>query len=377
MLNKKALWPPALIVLSWTAVVLWNFKYIGGLHSFSAILQSTRHLDVIWYEKIASHGYTLDPLISDGQSTVFFPLFPLIAAPFIHFLGLQPLLALNIVQKICLVGMTYLIYQWSQLQQFSAKESLLAVLLHPALVFLMVPYTESLYLCCLFALLLSWHKKNTPLFFFGALLLGLCRPTGLFLLPAAGITLLHCGYISLKKNNRPFTLRPQTLSALIADPDFKNCFIRLTVGIAGALLALVLVAVVMQISVGDWFAFYRYRSLWNEKPGLNNLIDFLNIDYGSRLPRFVVTWLVVWGSYLLARSGRFFEGMLCLFSILLPAYQGKMGDIIRYSLGAAPAWIMVYDRCKNSRLAQMVLVAFSISTAMLLLHAWLQRGWAG
>ena len=85
----------------------------------------------------------------------------------------------------------------------------------------------------------------------------------------------------------------------------------------------------MHVSVDDWFAFYRYRSLWKEEPGFRQLISFVQLDFGSRFPRVLFTWLTLWGSWLLIKKQRTFEGVLCLFSILLPAYQGKMGDIIR------------------------------------------------
>jgi len=369
---------PIGITFLWFVVLLWTFKNIGNLHSFSSILQATNHLDVGWYQRIAVEGYKLHPHISDGQSTVFFPLFPMIASPLIHVLGLDPLLALNILQKLSLILMVVLVYRWALLEKFSPKESLLALLLHPALVFFLVPYTESLYLCCLFGLLLSWRIKNVGFILFSALLLGLCRPTGLFVIPAAGFTLLHRAYVSLHNSEqRGKMFSYPAAKALLADFEFRATLRFVLSASLGAVLAVGLVALVMHLSVGDWFAFYRYRYLWNETPGFQNFVSFLNLDLGSRFPRIIVTWLALWGSYLLLQAGRVFEGFLCIVSLLLPAYQGKMGDIIRYSLGAAPAWIMLYERSKHSRIIHMSLIAFSTSTAIALVASWLKREWVG
>ena len=114
---------------------LWLFKSIGELHSFEELLKATNHLDVGWYQFIATNGYSLNPEITDGQSTVFFPLFPALAAPLIHLAGVEPLMALNIVQKLFLLGLGPLIYKWAKGEGFHPKESLTVLLLHPALVF--------------------------------------------------------------------------------------------------------------------------------------------------------------------------------------------------------------------------------------------------
>ena len=169
----------------------------------------------------------------------------------------------------------------------------------------------------------------------------------------------------------------QTYRALFVNTEFQKALRScIAVGL-GSLCALGCVALIMHVSVDDWFAFYRYRSLWKEEPGFRQLISFVQLDFGSRFPRVLFTWLTLWGSWLLIKKQRTFEGVLCLFSILLPAYQGKMGDIIRYSLGAAPAWIAAHDRLKNHRTAQFALLAFSVAIGVVLMTHWLNRGLAG
>lgn len=357
--------------------MLWFSKSFGGLHSTSELLSASEWLDVGWYRAIAERGYFLDPSIKDGQSTVFFPLFPLLAAPFIHLVSLSPLLSLHLVQKISLVAMVYAATRWAQQVGFSPKDSLLTLLLHPALVFLFVPYTEALYLLCFFALLMAWNNKNTFAFLGAAYLLGLCRPTGLFLIPAAGLTLAALAVQTLRAAAHPISFSRSTLLLLSKDNDFKKSFELLLFGVAGATAALATIALVMHVSVGDWYAFYRYRTLWKEEPGLKNILSFLNLDFGQNTGRIVVSWLAFWGCWLLFKSKRIFEGSLCLVSILLPVYQGKMGDIIRYSMGAAPAWMILVERYKHKHWWMMTFIAFNVALGFQFLFRWIGREWPG
>ena|GEM_PF-706096 len=406
MFKKQTLWHPVFVVLGWLAATLWLFKSMGELRSLADILKASNHLDVGWYQKIALHGYTLEPEITDGQSTVFFPLFPLLAAPFVHLLALDPLLSLHIVQKLALVLMAFLAYRWSAAAGLAAKESLVSLLVHPAWVFLLIPYSESVYLCCLFGLLLAWQQKSALAFFVSAFLLGLCRPTGLFLIPAAGLTLGFCVVQEYKKyrmeavaaaqahqdqspNLRQNQNQTQNLNQnqnpslnavvakMFADSSLKTNFLLLGSGVAGAFAALGTVALIMHLSVGDWYAFYRYRSLWKEEPSVRYFLSALNLDFGSQTPRILATWAALWGSALLLRSGRIFEGMLCTVSILLPVYQGKMGDIIRYTLGAAPAWMMLSEQLKEKRSLQLAFVAACAAYGVVLCYRWLARDWVG
>jgi hypothetical protein len=377
LFKSLAPWQPLIILLCWCATILWLFKSAGGLHSAAELLNASEWLDVGWYKSISLRGYFIDPSVTDGQSTVFFPLFPLLAAPFIHFFSFEPLLALHLVQKLALVGMAYLSFRWAGQVGFAPKESLLAILLHPAFIFLFVPYTESLYLLCLFALLIAWNKRNSFVFFAAAYALGLCRPTGLFLIPAAGITLLVLASQALHSSAKLNSFSVSGLRSVCNDVEFKGLLKLLFVGVLGALAALLTIALVMHVSVGDWYAFYRYRSLWKEEPGLKNILSFLNLDFGQNTPRILVGWASLWGCWLLFKSKRVFEGALCLVAILLPAYQGKMGDIIRYTMGAAPAWMILIHRYKNSPVFLTSFTALSAALGFQYMAKWLERVWPG
>jgi hypothetical protein len=375
--KSSARWLPFVILLCWFAAVFWFFKSIGGVRSLSDFFDATTKLDVVWYKKIAERGYFLDPTITDGQSTAFFPLLPLLAALFIHVFSMDSLVALQIVQKTSLVALVYCVFRWAKDTGFSPKESLLNLLLHPAFVFLMVPYTESLYLLCLFSLLIAWNKKSTLGFAASAYLLGLCRPTGLFVIPAGGITIAVFALQAMRQKDRRSSDSLNVIRMVFEDAQFKSSFKMLVFGILASAAALASIALVMEQSVGDWYAFYRYRGLWKEEPSLGNLFKFLNFDFGMNTARILVSWAAIWGCVLLLKSKRTFEGVLCLVSILLPAYQGKMGDIIRYTMGAAPAWIILSERYKESRVWTMTFMAFSSSVGIYMLSKWLNNLWAG
>ena len=376
------MWHPILVLIGWFAATFWLFKRAAGAHSFAEILAASAHLDVGWYRSIAAQGYFIDPQITDGQSTVFFPLFPALASLLIHFLSLDSLLALHIVQKLALIPMVLLTYRWSSTAGFSPKESVLALLMHPAWIFLVAPYSETVYLCCLFALLISWQQRNRFLFFVSAFLLGLCRPTGLFLVPAACLTVGYCFLKAFFSTRQPLSVKslPTNIKSAVAltqEPTWQAPIKLLCYGVLGSLAAFGVLALVMHLSVGDWFAFYRYRTLWNEEPSLRNVLAAMNLDYGSQAPRVLAVWVALFGSALLIRSGRVFEGMLCAAAILLPVYQGKMPDIIRFSLGAAPAWLMIAEKLKERRTLHLFFIATSSAYGVVLCYQWIARTWVG
>jgi hypothetical protein len=229
----------------------------------------------------------------------------------------------------------------------------------------------------LFSLLIAWNKKSTWGFAASAYLLGLCRPTGLFVIPAGGITIAVFALQATRQKNRRSSDSLNVIRMVFEDAQFKSSFKMLVFGILASAAALASIALVMELSVGDWYAFYRYRGLWKEEPSLGNLFKFLNFDFGMNTARILVSWAAIWGCVLLLKSKRTFEGVLCLVSILLPAYQGKMGDIIRYTMGAAPAWIILSERYKESRVWTMTFMAFSSSVGIYMLSKWLNNLWAG
>ena len=77
------------------------------------------------------------------------------------------------------------------------------------------------------------------------------------------------------------------------------------------------------------------------------------------------------------RSGQKMIGLFCSLLILLPIYQGKLGDMVRYCLSASPAWILLVFHTARWPWAIGVLGILSGLYAFHLLILWLQQGWVG
>ncbi len=142
---------------------------------FTTVLTSVNSWDSLWYQIIATKGYTHAFLAG------FFPLYPLL----IHFfLFLDPgqasfiaLLISNCALYIALWG----IIVWCIQENYSAEWTMRALLAYPFAFFLAIGYSESLFLAlAVWALVFAKSGKYTPAMAMG-ILAGLARPTALAL----------------------------------------------------------------------------------------------------------------------------------------------------------------------------------------------------
>ncbi len=102
-----------------------------------------QRFDVIHYTRIAAFGY------HDVQLTVFYPLFPLLIRLAAPLAGGDALLAALVVSNLACLLALIVFYQLLADEQFEAGDSrraLMYLLMFPAGFFLLVPYTESLFL---------------------------------------------------------------------------------------------------------------------------------------------------------------------------------------------------------------------------------------
>ncbi len=148
----------ARILLSVLGAVLWAMGIvpttpspIRPYHEMTPVVEGTaawllgvwQRFDVIHYTRIATFGY------HDVQLTVFYPLFPLLiklAAPLV---GGHVLLAALVVSNIACLLALIVFYRLLADEQFEAgasRRALMYLLVFPAGFFLLVPYTESLFL---------------------------------------------------------------------------------------------------------------------------------------------------------------------------------------------------------------------------------------
>ena len=151
--------------------------------------------------------------------------------------------------------------------------------------------------------------------------------------------------------------------------------------IAGGLVAIIILTVTLQYYIGEPFAFYVKRfgvEGWKEDPSLVNILRLIQLPIGGRhMGRYLVIYAHLAGCFLLWRSGQKTIGLFCSLLILLPIYQGKLGDMVRYCLSASPAWILLVFHTARWPWAIGVLGILSGLYAFHLLILWLQQGWAG
>ena len=356
-------WLPLALTAAWALCL--TLVTLGLLEDRSAIglLHATERWDVGWYQHIVAHWYAPLDRPDGQQPAVFFPLLPLLARLVHVGTGASPLVSLNVVQKLSLVPLAYLSWRWvAELCPESGLQGrvagLLSLLLHPTFVFLLVPYTESLYLCLLFAALLAWAPRRPGLLFAAAFLLGVTRPTGLFLGPTA---LLWLAVESARHRSWRFWRSVETRD--------RACVVAL---VLAPVAAFATVAFIDQLALGDALAFLHYRGKWMPRPALTNLLAMFRPD-----PQFGPAWVALGGSVLLFRRGLRFEALLCVVSLLLPLYQGNFGDMVRYTFGAAPAWMLVWIALGRWRWALVAIAIGSTALGLQLLTFWLAGRWVG
>jgi hypothetical protein len=144
--------------------------------------------DALWFLRIADGGYRL----GDG-SAAFFPLYPLAIRAVSFAIGGAPLAAATLVSNAAFFGalvMTYLLTA-SELSVATARTTVLLLVLFPTSYFLLMPYSESLFL--LLAVTAFWGARKGRWGVAGAagFLAALTRSVGIVLAPALLIEALH------------------------------------------------------------------------------------------------------------------------------------------------------------------------------------------
>ena len=348
------------------------------LHSLKEFIEANHRWDVDWYINIANQGYWIDPSRND-QSVAFFPLFPFSIKAFSLLLGREVVASdvPYIFQRIICLIMTLILPIWiiktfqegtfSFLQDWS-KETKLTCLgfimffaIHPAMVFFLFSYTEALFFVLMIPIFLimmqkenSW-KQLIPLFIL-CFLLSLSRPTGLFLGPASVLS----GLVYYKQK----TLQTEWKKLLVL------CF--------GTLSAFIFFSGFLYYVVGQPFSFISARSAgWNEHPSLINVFKLL-IPYRSQdLLRCIIVYLALGGTFLLYRKKKIFEFFVCFIFLLLPMIQGKVGDMVRYSVVCLPAWFELYLYIRKKEVLLIGVTNIFTLGAIYNLFCWLQGKWVG
>ena len=386
-------------------VLLWFGKRLGfNLHGAANVASALNHLDVGWYLSIVQNGYVIDPSAA-GQNAVFFPLFPYTAHLVYKFLQLSPMFSLHVVHVASLIFLSFST-AWFALELAKQKENailgdplklsalhilgvlLLSLMLHPAGLFLHIPYTEALFLAillCLSALLIKTTCANpelpTPsrfelLNFMGlGILAGLVRPTGLFLIPAF---CMHAAFSVISQKNfaaSGFSVR------VLQEKISKNASVKIATAVSlGVGLGIFLFMGLLQVSIGEPFAFRTYRAAgWHEVPSMLNIVKLLWPELGGMstfIDLFLLCSLAVSAAVWRFKTFRPLA-LFGLISILVPVFYGKHGDMIRYSIALVPGWFFFFMWLRRKPILLSIVVMLFSYQGLLLWQNWLERKWVG
>ncbi len=166
------------------AMQSWTSRHPrGAAVSWNAFFSPLSDWDSTWYRWIAQHGY--DPSIGHGNTAAFFPLYPILWAPFTWLPG-PATVSGTVLSSALFAAALCLLYRITQgrYDEGMARRTVLYLAIFPLTFVFSLPYAESLFLlCALGAFALTWHGRWWSGSAVGALAV-LARPTGIALLPA-------------------------------------------------------------------------------------------------------------------------------------------------------------------------------------------------
>jgi hypothetical protein len=113
------------------------------IHSYEMVAGVWERSDALWYISIAKYGYE-----GDKHKSVFMPLYPMLTRIVKYTTGLPWLSAALLVSNLSLVFALYFIYKLSEMEKDEkvARRAVWYQALFPGSLFLLAPYTESLFL---------------------------------------------------------------------------------------------------------------------------------------------------------------------------------------------------------------------------------------
>lgn len=281
--------------------------------------------DSEWYDSIVLRGYFL---IKDRQSNVaFFPLYPYLSRWLGYAIG-NPFIAGWIISNLSLLGGIFYIYRIGLLyfRQRLVDRALVLLLVFPCSFFFSTFYTEGLFLLTTAASFYYFFRQR----YWESGLWGMLATLTRF----NGILLFVCFLLDIAWEHRH---GQQRLNPAIA-------FLGLIP------LGLIVFMVLLQIKVGDPFAFIHIQSQWGKTTTfpLTMLINVLTqIDF--RFPRnpfnglLVLDWLSAVsflgiGMMMAFKNYRLSLWSYVLLSLLMPLSSGTVVSMMRYCSVLFPAF---------------------------------------
>ncbi len=241
------------LVFCFYLIKLNNLSYLSEFHFL--------RFDAILYQDIKNNGYNHDWLCA------FFPAFPF----FWRILNISAIGISVVNSAIFILSISAI----STLYKLSLKNQLFFLTI-PSLVFMFVPYTESLFFGTCTLIIIGLKKENPGLALLGLFLASFIRPTTFVFVPAI------IGSIFLSEENLPKGIKKSILPVLVL------------------LMGLFLTVVIHFNYTNKWFVFFEAQKLWQNHLHL------------PRLP------LRSWGGDASTR----FDGSVILVSLLCAYYIG-------------------------------------------------------
>jgi len=235
----------------------------------TGVLDMWRRWDAHHFLTIAEYGYTAPQ--SDAHAAAFFPAFPLAVRLFIA-AGISPVLGGLIVAALSSVVAGYFLYRLaaSEFGPEAGRRALVYLALFPTAVFLIAPYSESLFLAgaiaaFYFARRSSWHLVGFP----AAVAMG-ARAAGVFLL---------IGLVFEFLRQRDFS---------------KLRVANASMSIAVGLLPLLAYGAFLARAMGDPFEFITHQQQGWGRTFVGPVASFLNTWNTWTSADYPTNWLLAW-----------------------------------------------------------------------------------
>ena len=167
----------ALLALAWAAA--WVFR---SSTDHAPLTGAFQHWDAGWLRNIAQHGYLAPGLKPDSE--VFFPGFPLALA------GAHLILRNWVLAELLVSAVAGCFAVVSLARLAGSRRAVLYLITAPAAIFLLVGYSEALFLALAIPAWLAARRGQWPRAALLAGLAGLVRPDGVFLIAALGVMAL-------------------------------------------------------------------------------------------------------------------------------------------------------------------------------------------
>jgi Mannosyltransferase (PIG-V) len=314
------------------------------------MLEMLKRWDATQFERIAEHGY---PTSGDYQELIVFPpLYPYTVRA-VEFLIPSFLVAGLLVSALASVAAGYFIQAIVRLDggdDAEASRSLWYFFVFPTAYFLVMPYTEALFMALLLG---SFYFARKNRWWWAGVLGALCtasRLTGIVLIPALMVEALH------QKKWRPLELEPQQLASFVLAPLGFLFYLWLNYHLHGNFFAF------LDYEDKNWFhhRIWPWESIREAWLWLKSSPGFLRTSiYEMRLAgSAVVALLLIIGVRWLRPSYQVF-GWLALLMFLSVSYQISLP---RYALTVFPMYFVLARLGRNLEVHQALL---TVSTLMM------------